>query len=113
MQTCTSAEHMETCTGRKMAPVLRKLDDADELAAYKEKVRKLPEKLKAKTKVLARARAKKRVNSKKLPCDKIIASGKRQLWFDLVRACPALQRYLVPVVPGRVCCLLGDNHQNS
>ena len=31
-----------------------------------------------------------------------------QLWLDLMRAWPLLQRYLVPVVPGRVC----DNHLN-
>ena len=37
----------------------------------------------------------------------------KQLWPDLTRASPALQRYLVPVVPMRVCGLCGENHLGS
>ena len=74
---CTSAEtesqeHIETCTGRQieqwglylytfsgkvifwrwMGPVLRNLDDGDKIAAYKEKVRNLPDRFKDKTRAV-------------------------------------------------------------
>ena len=67
---------------RRMAPTLKKLEDENKLKAFNDKVAKLPtkpkknlklaEKLKQRTKVLAKTREKKRLNGKNLPPDKRI-----------------------------------------
>ena len=76
-----------------MSRVLEILDNDDKLSAYKEKVRNLPDEIKAKKYFsdklfLAKATTKKIINGKSLPLDKrVITTGKE---VTLARPCEGL-----------------------